>query len=140
MHNLEVRKSEGENTSFIHVIWTVGQLLYYVFMYVGVIFQRPVVNFRRSKRYKNSSAASVHIKQVIQTFHKWPGKQTTYLAKGWTKIITLGPFSYGFYDSVFKIWYDNSARKAVHIPMTNVLPSNTSNPCIQELTRCYIHS
>lgn len=57
-------------------------VFFYAFIYVGVIFCRPVVNFRRSNRYKNNSAASVHFKQVTQTFHKWPGKQITYLAKG----------------------------------------------------------
>lgn len=111
-----------------------------VFFYVGVSFWEPIVNFRWSKRYKNNFAASVHIKQVTQTYHKWPGKQIIYFAKGWTKLIIWGPFSYGFYDSVIKIWYGNSAKKAVHIPMTNVLPSNTSKPFTQNLTRCSIHS
>lgn len=110
-----------------------------VFFYMGVIFWGPIVNFRWSNRYKNNYAAVVHIKQVTQRYHKWPGKQITYLAKGWTKISIQGPCSYGFYDSVLKIWYDNSAKKAVHIPMTNILPSNTSNPYIQNLTRCSSH-
>lgn len=80
-----------------------------VFFYVGVSFWEPIVNFRWSKRYKNNFAASVHIKQVTQTYHKWPGKQIMYFAKGWTKLIIWGLLAMDFmiqrlkYDTVIQL-------------------------------------